>query len=233
MPSITALNPRKNGKKRETPHRSYPLERHFTRPARSILKLKMTAAAWMARKLAAEAVEKGLYHPGTGGKLSSNEQLQLIFLPGFSMVQKVTDLSGRGVGMDVVKTNLDRLGGQIDLATEAGKGTTVRIKVPLTLAIIPSQIIVTENERYAIPTGEPGGTHPCPRGTRYRNGWRSWETRKWCGCARGCSRWCAFPICSAFGEPIPIPEERKAPKSDRRERIADRRSRKSDLFGSL
>jgi len=102
-------------------------------------------------KLAAEAVEKGFITQKQSESLSPNEKIQLIFLPGFSMAQKLTDLSGRGVGMDVVKTNLDRLGGQIDLDTEVGKGTTVRIKIPLTLAIIPSQIILTENERYAVP----------------------------------------------------------------------------------
>jgi len=83
--------------------------------------------------------------------MTDREKVNLIFLPGFSMVEEITDLSGRGVGMDVVKTNLDSLGGQIDIDSVLGKGTTIQIKVPLTLAIIPSQIIVTEGERYAIP----------------------------------------------------------------------------------
>ncbi len=102
-------------------------------------------------KLAAKAVEKGFITGEQAGRLSGKERTQLIFMPGFSLAEEITDLSGRGVGMDVVKTNLDRLGGQIDISTETGEGTVVRIKVPLTLAIIPSQIILAEGERYAIP----------------------------------------------------------------------------------
>jgi two-component system chemotaxis sensor kinase CheA len=83
--------------------------------------------------------------------MSDKERINLIFLPGFSTAEKVTDVSGRGVGMDVVKTNLDKLGGIIDIDSELGKGSTIRIKLPLTLAIIPCQIVMTGNERYAIP----------------------------------------------------------------------------------
>ena len=75
----------------------------------------------------------------------------LIFLPGLSTSAKVSDISGRGVGMDVVKTNLDRLGGKVEIASELGKGTTFRIKLPLTLAIIPSLILSVGDERFAIP----------------------------------------------------------------------------------
>ena len=63
----------------------------------------------------------------------------------------MTDVSGRGVGMDVVKTNLDKLGGVVDIDSSPGKGSTIKIKLPLTLAIIPTQIITTQGERYAIP----------------------------------------------------------------------------------
>jgi two-component system chemotaxis sensor kinase CheA len=83
--------------------------------------------------------------------MSDKEKINLIFLPGFSTAEKITDVSGRGVGMDVVKTNLDKLGGIIDIDSEMGKGSTIRIKLPLTLAIIPCQIVMTGNERYAIP----------------------------------------------------------------------------------
>jgi two-component system chemotaxis sensor kinase CheA len=83
--------------------------------------------------------------------MSTHEKTNLIFLPGFSTAEKITDVSGRGVGMDVVKTNLDQLGGIIDIDSEPGKGTTIRIKLPLTLAIIPCQIVLTGGERYAIP----------------------------------------------------------------------------------
>jgi two-component system, chemotaxis family, sensor kinase CheA len=102
-------------------------------------------------KLASKAYEKGLITEDQVKIMSTREKTNLIFLPGFSTAEKVTDVSGRGVGMDVVKTNLDKLGGIIEIESELGKGTTIRIKLPLTLAIIPCQIIVTGGERYAIP----------------------------------------------------------------------------------
>ncbi len=102
-------------------------------------------------KLATKAVEKELLTPEQVQAMSEQEKVNLIFLPGFSMAKEVTDVSGRGVGMDVVKTNLDKLGGQVDIISEIGKGTTISIKLPLTLAIIPCQIIMTGGERYAIP----------------------------------------------------------------------------------
>ena len=101
-------------------------------------------------KLAATAADRGLITEDQARVMSDKEKVNLIFLPGFSTAEKVTDVSGRGVGMDVVKTNLDKLGGVVDIDSEPGKGTTIRIKLPLTLAIIPSQIISTGGERYAI-----------------------------------------------------------------------------------
>ncbi len=102
-------------------------------------------------RLASKAVEKGLISEDQAKVMSAREKTNLIFLPGFSTAEEVTDVSGRGVGMDVVKTNLDRLGGIIDIDSEPGKGTSIRIKLPLTLAIIPCQIVLTGGERYAIP----------------------------------------------------------------------------------
>ncbi len=101
--------------------------------------------------LAASAANKGLLTVEQAKAMSEKEKVNLIFLPGFSTAAKVTDVSGRGVGMDVVKTNLDQLGGHVDIISEIGRGTTISIKLPLTLAIIPCQIIMTGGERYAIP----------------------------------------------------------------------------------
>ncbi len=101
--------------------------------------------------LAASAVNKGLLTSEQAQVMSDKEKVNLIFLPGFSTAKEVTDVSGRGVGMDVVKTNLDQLGGNVDIISEKGSGTTISIKLPLTLAIIPCQIIETAGERYAIP----------------------------------------------------------------------------------
>ncbi|MCW7752419.1 chemotaxis protein CheW [Desulfobotulus sp. H1] len=97
------------------------------------------------------ALSKGLITEQDVQTMSAKEKINLIFLPGFSTAQQVTDVSGRGVGMDVVKTNLDRLGGIVDIDSKVGSGTIIRIKLPLTLAIIPSQIISVGRERYAIP----------------------------------------------------------------------------------
>ena len=103
------------------------------------------------RKVKEKAVEKGLISLAEAEKLSDREALALIFKPGFSTAQKVTNISGRGVGMDVVKTNVEKLGGSIDIQTILGAGTTVRLKIPLTLAIIPALVVTCEGQRYAIP----------------------------------------------------------------------------------
>ncbi len=102
-------------------------------------------------KIALTAVNKGLMTEQQVDKLSDKEKTELILLPGFSTAEKVTDISGRGVGMDVVMTNIEKLGGLIEINSTPGKGTDIQIKLPLTLAIIPSQIISLDNEKYAIP----------------------------------------------------------------------------------
>ena len=102
-------------------------------------------------KIAYTAVAKGLMTEQQVDKLSSKEKTELILLPGFSTAEKVTDISGRGVGMDVVMTNIEKLGGLIEINSTLGKGTDIQIKLPLTLAIIPSQIILLDHEKYAIP----------------------------------------------------------------------------------
>lgn len=101
--------------------------------------------------IARSALSKGLISEQDLQNMGAKEKVNLIFLPGFSTAQQITDVSGRGVGMDVVKTNLDRLGGIVDIESKVGIGTIIRIKLPLTLAIIPSQIISVGKERYAIP----------------------------------------------------------------------------------
>ena len=83
--------------------------------------------------------------------MPEHEVFNLVFLPGFSTAEKITKVSGRGVGMDVVRNNLERIGGMVDLESAAGKGTTVRIKIPLTLAIIPALVVRSNGERFAIP----------------------------------------------------------------------------------
>ncbi|QTA90487.1 hybrid sensor histidine kinase/response regulator [Desulfonema magnum] len=84
-------------------------------------------------------------------RMSNKDILRLVLLPGFSTTDKVTDLSGRGVGMDVVKTGIDKLGGTLDLESTTGKGTEIHLRLPLTLAIIPCLVVVEGENRYAIP----------------------------------------------------------------------------------
>ncbi len=104
-----------------------------------------------ADKIREKAVEKGVVSHEVAEAMGDKEVVQLIFQPGFSTAQQVSNVSGRGVGMDVVKTNVERIGGSVDIRTEPGAGTTFKIKIPLTLAIIPALIINIEDERYAIP----------------------------------------------------------------------------------
>jgi two-component system chemotaxis sensor kinase CheA len=103
------------------------------------------------QKIGRSAVAKGLITPEKLASLTGQELLALIFLPGLSTAKNVTDVSGRGVGMDVVKTNLDRLGGKVEIHSVVGKGTLFRIKLPLTLAIMASLIVSVDDERFAIP----------------------------------------------------------------------------------
>jgi two-component system, chemotaxis family, sensor kinase CheA len=98
-----------------------------------------------------KAIEKGLLRPEQIEKLSERETLGLIFLPGFSTAQAVTNISGRGVGMDVVKSHIEKIGGVVDLFSRPGEGSTVKIRIPLTLAIIPGLIVASGGERFVIP----------------------------------------------------------------------------------
>ena len=102
-------------------------------------------------RLRAKAIEKGLVTADQASMMTDGEALRLIFAPGFSTAAQVTDVSGRGVGMDVVRTNIEQLGGTVDIESDLKKGSAVHITLPLTLAIIPSMIIGCAGERYAIP----------------------------------------------------------------------------------
>jgi two-component system chemotaxis sensor kinase CheA len=102
-------------------------------------------------KVLNRAIEKGLVNPQQASRLTDREVFALLFAPGFSTAEKVTNLSGRGVGMDVVRRNVEKIGGSVDLYSEPGHSTTVRIKIPLTLAIIPALIVQCAGNRYAIP----------------------------------------------------------------------------------
>ena len=98
-----------------------------------------------------KALERGLITEREVDNMTDKEAFSLIFKPGFSMAKQVTNVSGRGVGMDVVKTNIEKLNGIIDIDSEVGRGTIMKLKIPLTLAIIQSLLVGSQEEFYAIP----------------------------------------------------------------------------------
>ncbi len=102
-------------------------------------------------KLKAKAIEKGLITEAEAEQMSDAQVQRLIFHPGFSTAQKITNVSGRGVGMDVVRSNIEKIGGTIDMTSVEGSGTTMSIKIPLTLAIVSALIVEAHKERFAIP----------------------------------------------------------------------------------
>ena len=97
------------------------------------------------------AVRRGVVTREQLARMEPRDVLDLIFRPGFSTAEQVTNVSGRGVGMDVVRTSIERIGGSVDLTSTVGCGTTMRIRIPLTLAIIPALVVGQQGERYAIP----------------------------------------------------------------------------------
>jgi two-component system chemotaxis sensor kinase CheA len=97
------------------------------------------------------AVEQGLIAAEQAGRMTERQLIELLFVPGFSTADHVTTVSGRGVGMDVVRTNIERVGGSVDVVSEHGRGTTFKIRIPLTLAIVPALIVSSGGRRYAIP----------------------------------------------------------------------------------
>lgn len=116
-----------------------------------IIEIADDGAGLDVQRIKAKAIEKNLINKEQAAKLGERDLLNLIFLPGFSTAEKVTNISGRGVGMDVVRTNIERIGGTVDIQTTRGVGTTMRIKIPLTLAIVPALIVQSGGERFAIP----------------------------------------------------------------------------------
>ena len=100
-----------------------------------------------------KAVEKGMISQEEADKLDDADAVRLIFLPGFSTADKITDISGRGVGMDVVRSKIEALSGHVDVETKIDEGSVFKIKLPLTLAIIQAMLVKVQEEMYAIPLG--------------------------------------------------------------------------------
>ena len=103
------------------------------------------------KRVLEKAISKGIINPARAATMTDRDVVALLFEPGFSTAEVVTDVSGRGVGMDVVKTNIEKLGGTVEIDSTPGKGTEVRVSLPLTLAIIPSLIVCDHGIRLALP----------------------------------------------------------------------------------
>jgi two-component system chemotaxis sensor kinase CheA len=98
-----------------------------------------------------KAIHAKLISPEQADRLGERDLVNLVFQPGFSTADRVTNFSGRGVGMDVVRTNVEKIGGTVDIQSQVGRGTTIKMKIPLTLAIIPALTVTVGGDRYAIP----------------------------------------------------------------------------------
>jgi len=125
--------------------------RAFHEGGQVIIEIKDDGGGIDSEKIKAKALEKGVITPEQSSRMSDRELVNLIFAPGFSTAAKVTNVSGRGVGMDVVKTNIEKIGGTVDIQSKLNEGTSLKVKIPLTLAIIPALIVTCGGGRYAIP----------------------------------------------------------------------------------
>ncbi len=111
-----------------------------------------------------KAIERGVITAEQAETMSQKEIVNLLFLPSFSMAKKITDISGRGVGLDVVKSNIEALGGDVEVKTELGEGTTFTVRLPLTLAIVQALMVTIGDEKYAIPIGSISNIEDIPVG---------------------------------------------------------------------
>ncbi|HUX38479.1 MAG TPA: chemotaxis protein CheW, partial [Rectinemataceae bacterium] len=177
-----------------------------------------------AEAIAAKAAKMGLATPERVALMSRKEKLYLITLPGLSTAEKLSDLSGRGVGMDVVKANVDRLGGRIDIDSLPGKGTKIRISLPLTLSVIPALLAGVGEERFALPQAAAAELLHVRAGDVQRRIERVGDR----------------PVLVLRGEVLPLVrladaigmerhyQDGEGKKADRRERVEDRRSATGD-----
>jgi two-component system chemotaxis sensor kinase CheA len=127
--------------------------RAYQESSHVIIEVSDDGAGIAVERVRNRAVERGLVAAERAARLGDRELMQLIFLPGFSTAEAVTNVSGRGVGMDVVRTNVEKIGGKVEIDSRPGKGTTLRLRIPLTLAIIPALIVRSLGQSFALPQG--------------------------------------------------------------------------------
>ncbi|MCU1225746.1 MAG: ATP-binding region, ATPase domain protein [Edaphobacter sp.] len=125
--------------------------RAFHQSGSVVIEVSDDGAGIGIERVLAKAVERGLVTAEQAAGMSEREALQLIFLPGFSTAASVTTVSGRGVGMDVVRANVEKVGGSVEVESKVGLGTTLRLRVPLTLAIVPALVVRSGGQSFALP----------------------------------------------------------------------------------
>jgi len=125
--------------------------RAFHEGGQVIMEIRDDGAGLNTERIRQKALEKAIFSAEQLRSMSEDEINRIIFMAGFSTAQAVTNVSGRGVGMDVVRANIEKIGGQVDISSRYGSGTTLRVKIPLTLAIIPALTVSCCKQRYAIP----------------------------------------------------------------------------------
>ena len=125
--------------------------RAFHQSGSVVIELADDGAGIAIERVLAKAIERGLVTQEQAADMTEREALQLIFLPGFSTAAAVTTVSGRGVGMDVVRANVEKVGGSVELESKVGVGTTLRLRVPLTLAIVPALVVRSGGQSFALP----------------------------------------------------------------------------------
>jgi two-component system, chemotaxis family, sensor kinase CheA len=125
--------------------------RAFHQSGSVVIEVSDDGAGIGIERVLAKAVERNLVTPEQAAGMSEREALQLIFLPGFSTAAAVTTVSGRGVGMDVVRANVEKVGGSVEVESRVGVGTTLRLRVPLTLAIVPALVVRSGGQSFALP----------------------------------------------------------------------------------
>ncbi|MDX2226805.1 MAG: chemotaxis protein CheA [Verrucomicrobiae bacterium] len=138
-------------RERGKPETGLVLLRAFHEGGQVIIEISDDGNGIDGARLRKKAGDLGLVGVEELSRMTDAEALSLVFLPGLSTAQAVTNISGRGVGMDVVRTNIEKIGGTIDISSAAGRGTVFKVKIPLTLAIIPALIVSTGGDQYAIP----------------------------------------------------------------------------------
>ena len=148
-PSIMAWKPRKHGRQPAKATPAFSSSTRSTKGGSVIIEVRDDGAGLNKERILAKAQERGLADPAAAA-LTDEQIYDLIFLPGFSTAETVSDVSGRGVGMDVVRRNINDLGGHVQISSRAGQGSTVRIRLPLTLAILEGQMLRVGKEIYVI-----------------------------------------------------------------------------------